>query len=250
MMIRPLLFALLVIVVSATLAVGQLGSPDPAEDRANIGSAEPRGTVRMDKKQQISYAVGYDFGASLRAGEADLDLQAMNQGLADGLLKKPSLFTEEELNQLITIFEKEMQAREKVRMKKYAEENKQTATSFLAKNKEGKDVQVTPSGLQYKIIELGNGPSPKENDIVQVHYRGVHLDGSEFDSSYTRGEPAQFGVGEVIKGWTEALQLMRVGGKWQLFIPPELAYGEKGMGPIGPNEVLVFEVELLGIVRQ
>jgi FKBP-type peptidyl-prolyl cis-trans isomerase len=242
----------LLLAISATLAFGQAGLPDPAGGGSAPGTPPAGGAAPWTKKQELSYAVGYDFGTSLRIGEADLDVQAIAAGLADGLLGRQSQLSEEQLGTLLAAFQKEMQAREAAQMKQYAAQNKKTAQAYLAANKEKPGVKVTATGLQYRVLKEGTGPSPTATDIVRVHYRGTHIDGDEFDSSYARGEPAQFPVGKVIKGWTEALQRMRVGDKWQLFIPPELGYGEQGIpgGPIGPNEVLVFEVELLEIVAQ
>jgi FKBP-type peptidyl-prolyl cis-trans isomerase len=149
-------------------------------------------------------------------------------------------------------FQQEMQQREQARMQAMqamAEKNKRDGAAFLAENKTKPGVQVTPSGLQYRVIQKGEGPAPTANDTVQCHYRGTFLNGTEFDSSYRRGEPAEFPVTRVIPGWTEALQLMHVGDKWQLFIPSDLAYGPDGDRGIAPNETLLFEIELLGIAK-
>ena len=245
-MVRLRFTAPLLIAVFALTAFGQPDLPNPA------GQAPPAGSNAQGptKQQQISYAVGYDFGMNLHAGEADLDPQAVVEGLTAGLMGKKSPFTDEQLGQLLDAFEQKMKTLQVARMKQYAEQNLKTAKTFLADMKKEEGVVETKSGLLYKIIKQGQGPSPTAQDTVRVHYHGTHVAGTVFDSSKERGQPAMFGVGQVIRGWTEALQLMHVGDTWQVFIPPAIGYGEKGTpgGPIGPNEVLIFEVELLEIV--
>jgi len=195
-------------------------------------------------KQKTSYAVGLDLAAKLNRQELDLDAKAIAAGIADGFAGKPAL-TEEE--QKAAIMDLQKSAMEKQRAA--VGTNLKAGEAFLTENAKKEGVKVTASGLQYKVIKSGTGPSPKMTDVVKVHYHGTLIDGTVFDSSVRRNTPATFPVNGVIPGWTEALQLMKVGDKWKLFIPAKLAYGENGPGPIGPNSVLIFEVELLGIEK-
>ncbi len=200
------------------------------------------------QKDKLSYAIGMDMGGSLKRNAIDVDVDALMKGIKDSLAGGKMLLTEQEQKEILVAFQKEFQAKQQEKMKAQAEKNKKEGEAFLADNKKKKGVKVLPSGLQYKVITEGKGPSPKDSDTVTVNYRGTLIDGTEFDSSYKRNEPATFPVKGVIKGWTEALQLMKEGAKWQLFIPANLAYGERGAGNmIGPNSTLIFEVELLKI---
>lgn len=203
----------------------------------------------QDKNDKVSYSIGYDIGSNFRQQSIDsLKLQQIMHGLQDGVQEADPAISDSAMGSLMKSFQKEVMAEQKKRQQNEAETNKKKADEFLAENKEKEDVQTTGSGLQYKILEEGSGPSPTSNDTVQVHYEGTLIDGTVFDSSYDRGEPVEFPVDGVIKGWTEALQMMKAGAKWKLFIPPELGYGERGTpGPIGPNDVLIFEVELLEV---
>jgi FKBP-type peptidyl-prolyl cis-trans isomerase FklB len=199
-------------------------------------------------KDKFSYALGMKMGANLQRQSVPVDPNILARGLKDGLAGGKTLLTDAEAQAAITAVQDEMRKQQQEKMKQAGEVNKKEGTDFLAANK-GKDGVVTlPSGLQYKILTEGKGPKPTASDSVVCNYRGTLINGTEFDSSYKRGQPATFPVGGVIKGWTEALQLMPVGSKWQLFIPPDLAYGERGAGAdIGPDSTLIFEVELLSI---
>ena len=168
------------------------------------------------------------------------------QGIKDIYAGKLKL-SDEEIRTTLTELNKEMQGKENERMKTLSEKNKKDGEALLAENKKKEGIKTLPSGLQYKVIQEGTGKVPKATDTVTTNYRGTLIDGTEFDSSYKRGQPATFPVNGVIPGWTEALQLMKTGSKWQLFIPSNLAYGERGPGTIGPNAVLVFEIELLAV---
>jgi len=200
------------------------------------------------KKDKISYSIGMDIGSSLKRQGLDLNADELAAGLKDSLSGGKTKLTSDEVKQILTDFQQELQAKAKERAEQLGEKNKKDGEAFLAENKKKAGVKTLPSGLQYKVITEGKGANPKETDTVTTNYKGTLIDGTEFDSSFKRGEPATFPVNGVIKGWTEALQLMKVGSKWQLFIPPDLAYGPRGAGQvIGPNSTLVFEVELLSI---
>jgi FKBP-type peptidyl-prolyl cis-trans isomerase len=204
------------------------------------------------QKDKVSYAIGLDIGTGLKKNEVDVDADILAKAIKDTLAGKKPLMTEEEVKTTMTEFQKDLQAKQQERTKAQSEKNKKEGEDFLAKNKTKEGVKTLPSGLQYKVITEGKGKTPKATDTVTVQYRGTLVDGTEFDSSYKRGQPATFPVGGVIKGWTEALQHMKEGSKWQLFIPSDLAYGSNGTqgGPIGPNAALIFEVELVSIKAQ
>ena len=193
-------------------------------------------TELKTQKDKLGYAIGLDLGKSLKKNSIDIDLPVVMQGVKDGLTGK-ELLTEDQIKETYAAYQQER-----------AEKTKKEGESFLAANKKKDGVITLASGLQYKIIKTGSGKTPKAIDSVTVNYRGTLIDGTEFDSSIKRGQPSTFQVNGVIPGWTEALQLMREGDKWQLFIPSNLAYGERGAGGIiGPNAVLIFEVELVSI---
>ncbi len=201
-----------------------------------------------DKKDKVSYAIGLDVGNAMKKQSIDLNTDIFVKGLKDALSGEKKLMTDDEIRETMTAFSHEMAEKQKEKMQKVGEKNKEEGDAFLADNKKKEGVKTLPSGLQYKVIEEGKGKTPKAGDTVTVNYRGTLIDGTEFDSSYKRGQPATFPVSGVIKGWTEALQLMKEGAKWQLFIPSDLAYGDKGAGGmIGPNAVLIFDVELISV---
>lgn len=194
-----------------------------------------------DEKEKVSYAIGMGVGTNLHKNNVAIDMDVFLRGLKDSMAGSKTLLTEDEARATITQFVQETKA-------KQAEANKKEGETFLAQNKAKDGVVALPSGLQYKILTAGTGPKPTMSDTVVCNYRGTLINGTEFDSSFKSGKPAIFPLGRVIKGWTEALQLMPVGSKWQLFIPPDLAYGERGAGDvIGPGTTLIFEVELLSI---
>ena len=199
-------------------------------------------------KERISYTIGLNIGRDFANQDMDIDPDLVMIGIQDALAGKEPRLSEEEMMAEIQAFQQEMQAKAQAKFAQMAEENRAEGEAFLAANAEQEGVIVTDSGLQYKVIEEGEGESPAQSDTVTVHYTGTLIDGTKFDSSVDRGEPATFPVGGVIPGWTEALQLMKPGAKYQLFIPAELAYGERGAGQdIGPNETLVFDVELISV---
>ena len=206
-------------------------------------------TALTTDKQKASYAIGMNVGSGMKRQGIDVDSAALVQGLKDALAGNKPLMTEDEARAAIMKLQTEMQSQAQAKAKQEGEANQKEGAAYLAANKGKEGVVTLPSGLQYKILKEGTGAKPTAADSVVCNYRGTLINGTEFDSSYKRGEPATFPVGGVIKGWTEALQLMPVGSKWQLFIPSDLAYGPRGTpgGPIGPNSTLVFEVELLSI---
>jgi len=204
---------------------------------------------------KISYAIGVDIGRNITNRQVEINPDALAAGLKTVVSAAKPLLTEEELKEAMNALQNTMKAKMADRMKaqqaeqkESGDKNKKAGEAFLAENKKKEGVKTTASGLQYQIMTEGKGPKPGSNDTVRVHYRGTLIDGKEFDSSYKRGEPSEFPVTGVIKGWTEALLMMPVGSKWQLVIPSDLAYGERGAGrDIGPNSVLKFDVELVGI---
>ena len=199
-----------------------------------------------DQKDKESYSFGYQFGQSLKAQGLDISLEIYTSGIKDALAGKEPQMSQEEIRTTIAEVQKRiMAARQKDLMEKSAK-NLEEGKKFLAENQKKEGIKTLPSGLQYKILAEGSGKMPKAEDRVTVNYKGTLTDGTEFDSSYKRGQPATLPVNGVIKGWTEALQLMKEGSKWQLFIPSELAYGERGAGStIPPSSTLIFEVELI-----
>jgi FKBP-type peptidyl-prolyl cis-trans isomerase len=198
-----------------------------------------------DEKTKISYAIGLNFGEQMKQGDVDIDDTAFLQGVRDGQ-NGTELLDKQQLKQVLTDFGHTMQAKMMKKREEMATKNKAEGEAFLATNKTNPGVITMTNGLQYQVITEGSGPIPAPNDTVKVNYRGTLLDGTEFDSSYKRGQPAQFPVTGVIKGWTAALEQMKVGSKWKLFIPSDLAYGAPGSrGTIPPNSTLIFEVELL-----
>lgn len=199
---------------------------------------------------KISYALGMEFGPSLKPFENEIDIALFARGLEDSFKKQEALLTPEETEEIRKMISKKVQTYREKEKNMLAEKNLKEGEEFLAKNKKKKEVVTTESGLQYIVLHAGSGPKPKKTDQVKVHYRGMLIDGTEFDSSYKRGKSVVFSLQGIIPGWIEALQLMTVGSKHTLFVPPNLAYGKNGAGRlIGPNAVLIFEVELLGIEK-
>lgn len=215
----------------------------------NSGYASAKKNLET-QKDKVSYSVGWDIGNNLKRQSIDVDADIMSAGIKDALSGSKPLLTDDERNQVMMSFQKDLQDKQMKAKSETGEKNKNSGEEFLAKNKKIESVKVTSSGLQYKIIKQGTGEKPKSNDTVTVNYEGRLIDGTVFDSSYKRGQPATFAVGGVIAGWTEALQLMKVGSKYELFIPSNLAYGERGVGAdIGPNSALIFTVELISIKK-
>ena len=202
---------------------------------------QEKSTQLKDQKDKVSYSIGLQIGFNLSRQKVDISPELLASGIKDALAGKP-LLNPDQIKEVMTTFEKDMEQKQK----QAGDKNKAEGTKFLEENKKKEGVKTTASGLQYKVLKDGNGAQPKTTDTVTVNYRGTLINGTEFDSSYKRGQPATFPVNGVIKGWTEALQQMKVGSKYQLFIPSDLAYGERSVSPdLASNPTLIFDVELL-----
>ncbi len=201
-------------------------------------------------KGKVSYSIGLDIGRNMKRQSIQVDVDLLMRGVKDGLSDAKPAISDSVMQVTMAAWQKEMMAKATETQKKAGEKNKKEGDTFLAENKKKPGVVTLPSGLQYKILKEGTGPTPKATDTVVTQYRGTLINGKEFDSSYKRNQPATFPCNQVIAGWTEALQKMKVGSKWQLFVPSNLGYGENGAGgDIGPNATLIFEVELIDIKK-
>ena len=220
------------------------------ETESKSATTQPGGDTFKSDMERVSYAIGMDIGNSFKKQSIDVTPDILAQGMKDVLAGK-TLMTEEQARKAIMEWQQKLRAKMQAKQSEEANANKTKGEAFLAENKSKAGVVTTASGLQYKVIEEGDGPKPIASDTVKVNYKGTLLDGTEFDSSEKHGGPATFQANRVIKGWTEALQLMKVGSKYQLWIPSDLAYGPRGTpsGEIGGNSLLIFEVELLGIEK-
>ncbi len=233
-------------VMAVVDAQDTLPARNPAQRPAGAGPAD-----EATYRQQVSYALGRNFAQNLQENDIEVELPSLTAGISDTLSGARAKWTDEQCAAALQRFSQEMQQKMATKMQQDAARNSKEAEAFLAQNAKREGVQTTPSGLQYRVLREGNGPSPTVNDTVRCHYRGTLLDGTEFDSSARQGAPLEIGVGQVIPGWTEALQKMKVGDKWQLFVPPKLAYGVDPPGPpIEANSLLVFEIELLDVLQQ
>ncbi len=218
------------------------------------GQAVAEDKKEMSEKEKLSYSMGYTQGSGMagffKAHSVDVDSNTISEAFKAGLTGTKSPMTEQEMREVMAGFQKSMAARQTEQIKELSDKNQKAGEAFLAENKKKEGIVTRPSGLQYKVLKEGTGETPKATDKVKVNYKGTLIDGKEFDSSYKRGQAAEFEVNKVIAGWTEALQIMKVGSKWELFIPSNLAYGDRGAGPmIGPNSTLIFEVELVSIEK-
>jgi len=226
------------VIAGVVLGVLLLAYPVYSEDQSPL----------KDQKDKVSYAIGVDIANTLKRQSIEVNKEVFMKGLNDALSGGKIMMTDQEMRETLAAFSKEMMTKQAEAAKKLGEKNKLEGEAFLAENKKKEGVKTLPSGLQYKVITEGTGKTPTANDTVTVNYRGTFIDGKEFDSSYKRGQPATFPVKGVIPGWTEALQLMKEGAKWQLVVPSNLAYGDKGAGGlIGPNATLIFDVELISV---
>ncbi len=230
-------------------------SPAPTAKSQTPAAKKPATTAKSataltlkTPKEKFSYSLGMKMGENLHKQSVPVDPAILARGLKDALAGGKTLLTDDEAQAAIMGVQNDMRKKQQEKMQEAGTANKKEGETFLAANKGKEGVVTLPSGLQYKIVKAGTGPKPTSSDTVVCNYKGTLINGTEFDSSYKRGQPATFPVSGVIKGWTEALQLMPVGSKWQLFIPSDLAYGERGPSPeIGPDATLIFEVELISI---
>lgn len=237
---------------SQTAAPAKTSSATAAK-KTTTAAKPATGLTLTTQKQKASYALGMKIGGDLkRQGVgASVDAAITARGLKDALAGSKLLLTEDQEKAALMQLQTDVRAAQEAKAKEASGPNRKAGEAFLAENKSKEGVVTLPSGMQYKVLTAGTGPKPTASDTVTCNYRGTLINGKEFDSSYKRGQPASFPVSGVIKGWTEALQLMPVGSKWQLFIPPDLAYGDRGAGAdIGPGETLIFEVELISIGDQ
>jgi FKBP-type peptidyl-prolyl cis-trans isomerase len=221
----------------------------PADKSRSTGSAKAQPPLTLKtQKEKVSYAIGMNIGTGMHRQSVQVDPNILLRGLKDALAGGKTLMTDEEAKAVMTQLQNKMRKAQQEKMEQAGAANKKEGEAFLEANKSKEGVKVLPSGLQYKILKEGTGPKPAATDTVVCNYRGTLVDGKEFDNSEKHGGPATFPVNGVIKGWTEALQLMSVGSKWQLFLPADLAYGDRGAGAdIGPGATLIFEVELMSI---
>jgi len=203
----------------------------------------------QSEKGKLSYAVGWDIGADIARRGAEFDVDSVIAAIRDVVAEKEPKVSPEEMRALLTALQEKVRAEQVEAFKKLAEENQAASDKFLAANKNKTGIVTLQSGVQYRIIEEGDGPRPGLDSKVSVHYRGSKLDGHEFDSSFARGTPEEFTVNSVLKGWQEVLPLMKVGSTWQIFVPPELAFGARGNPPVGPNEALMFDLKLVEILE-
>ncbi len=210
-------------------------------------AADEQGALKT-QPDKVSYSIGLSVGRNLKGQNIEVDPDKFMLGLRDALKGEKQILTDDEVKEVMFAFQMERRAKQMEEHNKIAAGNKKAGEQFMAANKKKKGVKTTESGLQYKVLKEGTGATPKAESVVTANYKGTLLDGTEFDSSYGRGEPAQFPVNGVIPGWSEVLKLMKVGSKYQVWIPPDLAYGEEGAGQhIGPNSTLVFEIELIKV---
>lgn len=252
--------AAILTVAALSLAIAAC-KPDDKAESTPAATAEAGAEAGADgleiaglptEKERVSYMIGLDVAKSLEQIEDEVDLDTIAKAMKDGLSGEPTLMNEEQAQKVRESFGQKIQAKQLAEITAKAEENRIAGETFMAENAKRPEVTTTESGLQFEVLEPGSGPKPKPTDPVRVHYAGTLLDGTTFDSSYERGEPVVFSLDQVVPGWQEGIVLMPVGSKYRFWIPSELAYGKQGTpgGPIGPNQALVFEVELLDIVEK
>ena len=201
------------------------------------------------EKGKLSYSVGWDVGADIKRRSTEFDVESLIAAIRDVVAENDPKVAPEEMRTLLTALQEKVRAEQVEQFRELSEENQAKSEEFLQANKAKTGIVVLPSGIQYRIIEEGDGPRPGMESKVSVHYRGSKLDGREFDSSFARGTPEEFTVNAVLKGWQEVLPLMKVGSTWQIFVPPELAFGARGNPPVGPNEALMFDLKLIELLE-
>lgn len=253
----PLVLASLVLSLSACKSENKDEAETPAADaeasdtaKTEPGAPAVAGIAGLEtEKKQVSYMIGLDMAKSLTPIKDDLDVEVLAEAMATAFAGETPKLTEEQSLLVQEAFTAKLQAKQAAEQAEKAEKGKAEGAAFLAGNKDKPGVKTTESGLQYRVERAGNGATPAATDVVRVHYKGTLLDGTEFDSSYERGQPAEFGLNQVIPGWAEGVALMPVGSKYTFWIPSDLGYGDSGGGPIPPNAMLTFEVELIEIVK-
>jgi FKBP-type peptidyl-prolyl cis-trans isomerase len=237
-----------VLLIGCALLPVTYAKESPTQKNTKPAEQSTSTTEKKTDKGTVSYGIGVDMGRNFKRLNLDINLEQLAKGLKDAYTGKKLSIPDDELRNIMSAYQNELKAKQIAAIKNASDSNQKAGEAFLAENAKKDGVVTLPSGLQYKILKQGNGKKPTETDIVECNYRGTLIDGTEFDSSNRVGKPVQFKVGSIITGWQEALKLMPVGSKWQLFIPPQLAYGARGAGrDIGPNATLIFDVELLGI---
>jgi FKBP-type peptidyl-prolyl cis-trans isomerase FklB len=248
MMMQKKWNGLAVLLLGCTLLPAADAKNYPASKHPKSAEQNTSAIPERTDKNKVSYGIGVDMGRNFKRLGLDLDLDIIAEGLKDAYAGKKLKIPDNELRNIMSAFQNELKEKQTAAIKNIGEANQKAGEAFLADNAKKTGVVTLPGGLQYKIIKQGDGKVPTESDTVECNYRGTLIDGTEFDSSNRIGKPVQFKVGGVIPGWQEALKLMPAGSKWQLFIPPKLAYGERGAGrDIGPNSTLIFEVELISV---
>lgn len=246
---KIVMLLLVFLTVMLVNAAEENAKKDANEPNMAVQAAPVKPEILKTETEKVSYIIGTQIAGNFKSQDIEVDLDSLMMGLKDALEGKELVLSQDEMKKVYTVWQAKMRAKIAAKRKKEAAENLAAGTAFLEANKAKEGVKVLPSGLQYKVIKEGTGNTPTAKDRVKTHYRGTLIDGTEFDNSYTRKKPAEFAVTGVIKGWTEALQLMKEGAKWELYIPANLAYGERGRPSIPPNSTLVFEIELLEIVK-
>jgi FKBP-type peptidyl-prolyl cis-trans isomerase len=241
---------LLTVIAAFAMVTNNVNAQAAGEEKKTVTTQPTTKSAFTNEKDQVSYALGFQIGNELKSGGVDINLKVFSKAIEDVMGDKELAMSKEEIITALTNFQNKMRTKAEKQMKEVGDKNLAEAKKFLEENAKKEGVKTLPSGLQYKVIKEGTGKTPKATDKVKVNYSGKFLNGQEFDSSYKRGEPAEFNADQVIPGWTEALTMMKEGAKWELYIPPTLGYGEMGRGPIPPNSLLIFEVELLNVVEE
>lgn len=248
---KTLILPATLLVVMAAVAGAQSGKPAAPAQKPAVQPAAPAAPSAAGKPESVedraSYVIGYNLGRTLKQNDVKANMDLIVRGLREGLAGQQGMLTDAEMQSAMQTLQQQVGAQQQAKQKVLGEKNKTEGEAFLAKNKARAGVKTTASGLQYEVLKEGTGANPKPTDTVTVNYKGTLIDGTTFDSSYDRGQPATFVLNQVIPGWTEGVQLMKPGAKYKFYIPAHLAYGEQAPPQIGPNAPLIFEVELLSI---